>query len=38
MIGAVTPVPRRIRDVVAAIPPMTDHTKPLWPWASIHGW
>jgi hypothetical protein len=38
MLGAVTPVPSRIREVVAAIPPMTDQTKPLWPCLSIHGW
>jgi hypothetical protein len=35
--GQVTPVVT-VRFVVAAMPPMTDHTKGECPWASIQGW
>jgi hypothetical protein len=38
MSGQVTPVPSRIRSVVAAIPPITLHTKGAWPCSSTHGW
>ena len=38
MMGQVTPTPTRSRSVVAAIPPSTDHTNGLWPWAVTHGW
>ena len=36
--GHVTPVPIRKLSVCCAIAPSTDHTKGLWPWASIQGW
>ncbi len=28
----------RCSDVVAATPPITDHTNGLLPWADTHGW
>ena len=37
MVGQVTPVVT-VSSVVAAMPPMTDHTNGDWPWRSIHGW
>ena len=37
MSGQVTPVVT-VRPVVAAMAPMTDHTKGDWPWRSIQGW
>ena len=36
-VGQVTPVVT-LRLVVAAIPPITDHTNGLWPWLSFQGW
>ena len=37
VVGQVTAVVT-VRLVVAAMPPITDHTKGDWPWRSIHGW
>jgi hypothetical protein len=36
-VGQVTAVVT-LRLVVAAMPPMTDHTNGLWPWLSFQGW
>ncbi len=38
MIGHVTPVPIRIRDVACAMAPSTVQTCGLCPWAPIQGW
>ena len=37
IVGQVTPVVT-FRLVVAAMPPITDHTNGLWPWLSFQGW
>jgi hypothetical protein len=37
MVGQVTAVVT-LRLVVAAMPPITDHTNGLWPWLSFQGW
>ncbi len=36
--GHVTPVPRRMRSVASAIPPITLHTNGECPCSSTHGW
>ena len=37
-VGHVTPVPSCSFEVASATPPMTHHTKGLWPCLSIQGW
>ena len=38
MVGQVTAVVTRVRDVASAIAPIADHTNGLCPCSSIQGW